>query len=184
MKSDSIDTQDVKLIHEFLNGDIRCFEQLVNKYQNFVYSTVLRLVGEKEDAEDLVEEIFIKLYSLLREYNLRYNFKSWLYKISVNCTIDFLRKKKNFKNVSIEPEKIYEISQKLVHAKECETIPEIYEIYKLIGKLNNKYREVLLLKYIEGLDDNEICEILNLNPVTVRVRLYRGIKILQKILGL
>jgi len=174
------DSKDIELIHQFLQGDVTSFEQLVDKYQDYVYGTVMRLVMNKEDAKDLSQEIFIKVYSLLKDYNLQYKFKSWLYKISVNYAIDFLRKKKSGRNISIDPEKIYAIEQKLVRDKECESISEIGEIYRLLEKLSNKYREVLLLKYIEGLDIVQIGEMLNINPVTVRVRLHRAIKILQQ----
>ena len=153
-------------------------KQIANK--DSVQIKQIGFITNKEDAKDLSQEIFIKVYSLLKDYNLQYKFKSWLYKISVNYAIDFLRKKKSGRNISIDPEKIYAIEQKLVRDKECESISEIGEIYRLLEKLSNKYREVLLLKYIEGLDIVQIGEMLNINPVTVRVRLHRAIKILQQ----
>ncbi|MFQ3675884.1 MAG: sigma-70 family RNA polymerase sigma factor [Endomicrobiia bacterium] len=131
------DIKDIELIHQFFQGDITSFEQLVDRYQNYVYGTVMRLVMNKEDAEDLVQEIFIKAYSLLKDYNLKYEFKSWLYKVSINYTIDFLRKKKSDNNVSIEPEKICEINQKLIREEECEPVLAVNEIYHLLEKLNN-----------------------------------------------
>ena len=91
-----------------------------------------------------------------------------------------MRKKKTGRNISIDPELIYEIEQKLLQKNDCEPISEISEIYSLLEKLNVKYREVLLLKYIEGLDIDDIGEILGISPATVRVRIHRAIKILQK----
>ena len=64
------DVKDIELIYQFLHGDIVSFEHLVNKYQNYVYSTVMRIVMNKEDAQDLTQEIFIKVYSLLKDYKL------------------------------------------------------------------------------------------------------------------
>lgn len=174
------DFKDIELIQQFLLGDIKSFELLVDKYQNYVYNTVMRLVINKEDATDLTEEIFIKLYTLLKDYNLKYNFKSWLYKISLNYSIDFLRNKKRDKSISTDPEKIYEIEKKFVQNKDGELIFEIEEVYRLIGKLSNKYREIILLRYFEGLDIIQISEILKINPKTVMVRLHRAIRFLQK----
>ena len=84
-----------------MSGDQNAFAQLVNRYKNLVYSVVLRMVNNTEEANDLAQEIFIKLYKNLDKYQPEYKFSTWLIRISTNHIIDYRRKRKQ-ETVSIE----------------------------------------------------------------------------------
>ena len=93
--------EDYELIKLVMSGDQNAFAQLVNRYKNLVYSVVLRMVNNTEEANDLAQEIFIKLYKNLDKYQPEYKFSTWLIRISTNHIIDYRRKRKQ-ETVSID----------------------------------------------------------------------------------
>jgi len=86
--------QDDKLVKSAVKGDQEAFKKLVNKYQKPLYFHVLKMVKEHEQVEDLIQEAFVKAFDNLATYNTDYAFSTWLYRITTNHTIDYLRKKK------------------------------------------------------------------------------------------
>ena len=86
---------DYILLHKAKNGDIYAFEDLISKYEKKVYNTVLRIIRDKEAAKDISQEVFIKVYKSLKNFNEKSKFSTWLYRIAVNTSIDELRKNKN-----------------------------------------------------------------------------------------
>ncbi len=179
---------DFELIHRCINGDINSFEVIIDKYKDYVYNIVLRLCGNKEDAKDLTQEIFVKVYSILPSYNLKYEFKSWLYKIVTNYVIDFLRRSNSKRVIDFVPldENSFDDLTETAETSSGPTFdPQLVNrVYIELNRMKPKYREVLSLRYIEGLKIEEISDILKIKPSTVRVRLYRGLKLLSKKLTL
>ncbi len=84
--------EDIQLIGQARSGDERAFRTLMDKYQRPVFSICLRMVRNRDEAEDLAQESFIKVFAMLERYNPTYAFSSWLFKITSNLCIDFLRK--------------------------------------------------------------------------------------------
>lgn len=175
------EVSDVELIHKFLNGDVPSFELLVKRYQGYVYNVVIRMTGNVEDAKDLTEEIFIKIYSLLKNYDIRHKFSSWLYKIVVNYVIDFERKNRKIKNIDTE-EKLFDFIEKISSDTEKKEFEEedFKRVYVLLNNLKPVDKQIVILKYIEGLSFDEISEILSMNPATVRTKVFRAINFLRK----
>ncbi len=93
--------EDDKLVSAAVEGDEQAYAKLMEKYQRALYFHIIKMVKEKEQVEDLVQEAFMKAFDNLSSYNTRYAFSTWLYRIATNHTIDYLRKKK-LKTLSID----------------------------------------------------------------------------------
>ena len=92
-KSDSR-KEDSRLIHEALAGNQFAFKHLLRKYHDAIYNLIFRIVHDREQVEDLTQEVFVKAFSSLRNFNEEYAFSTWLYKIATNSSIDYIRKRK------------------------------------------------------------------------------------------
>lgn len=163
------------------NIDDTAFAEIYNEHVNMIKHYVLTIVKNKEDAEDLTNEVFVKVYHNLNLYNPKLNFKSWLYKIATNCAIDFLRKKKtlpNFKDSDdnkltdnrYNPEDQMEKDQNKV------TLEQAISMIKPI------YRTVLRMRYYRELSYEEIARKLSMPIGTVKAYLHRGKKALAEII--
>ncbi len=155
--------------------------QLYNQYCNGMYSVAKRFVKHDAEAEDVVQDAFIKAFTKLHQYNAEVTFGAWLKRIVVNTSIDALKSKKQ-RLVDLED----------VHLKVIDTSDDdkwlvddavsMDEIKKAINQLSDKYRYVVMLFLIEGYDHQEISEILNITEVASRTQLYRGKLQLQNML--
>ncbi|MDD5247213.1 MAG: sigma-70 family RNA polymerase sigma factor, partial [Candidatus Omnitrophica bacterium] len=88
--------EDSLYIERFLSGENSAFEALVRKYQNRVLNIVYSLIGKDRESEDIVQDVFLKVYHGLESFNGRSRFSTWLYRITVNTTYDFLRRRRRF----------------------------------------------------------------------------------------
>ena len=145
--------EDYELIKLVMSGDQNAFAQLVNRYKNLVYSVVLRMVNNTEEANDLAQEIFIKLYKNLDKYQPEYKFSTWLIRISTNHIIDYRRKRKK--------EEIKQL--------ECaiKTLPDLYKI-------------PIVLYHQQGLRYQEIADTIGEPLSKVKNRIFRGRKMLKE----
>lgn len=170
------------LIQQAREGDLEAFTKLVSKYQNDLFSLVLRILGREDDAWDTVQETFVHLIDHLKNFEGRSTFKTYLFRIGTNLSLNRLRKRKR------EPLRLQEETSeegKFSHpefiapwrenpevlAQEKET-REILE--RSLNSLEEKYRIVFLLRDIEELSTEEVAEILDLSPANVKVRLHRA----------
>lgn len=181
--------QDDKLVKSAVKGDQEAFKKLVNKYQKPLYFHVLKMVKEHEQVEDLIQEAFVKAFDNLATYNTDYAFSTWLYRITTNHTIDYLRKKK-LKTTSIhDPVKTKEGEMQIeLGDKQAETDRDIIRsqrqkiIRHAINNLPEKYRIVIQLRHIEELSYQEISEQLDLPLGTVKAHIFRAREMLYKAL--
>ena len=179
--------EDKKLIEQALQGNEKAFESLLKKYRNLVFSIMLKMVRNKQEAEDLTQEAFMKAFSSLSTFNDEFAFSTWLMKIASNNCIDFLRKRKlktysihepiNYKDEKIEidipdhdagPERI------LIQGERSRMIEEA------INELPERYRYVVILRHKEEKSYEEIAEIMNLPLGTVKAQIFRAREILNK----
>lgn len=180
-------SSDKEIIDRALSGDQRAYSDLVNKYRDLIFNLIYRMIGNREEAEDLVQEIFIKAFSALPTFNEQYAFSTWLYKIAVNHCIDTLRKKKlptlpldkpiSFKDKELRreyPDLSPSPEGKLISKERTEIIQ------KAIHSLPEKYRSVILLRHTEEKSYEEISTILNIPIGTVKARLFRARELLKK----
>jgi RNA polymerase sigma-70 factor (ECF subfamily) len=172
-------TSDQELIQLYLKGREDALELLIRKYLKPIYGYVFRFVQNQQDAEDLTQEIFLKMWRNLKKFKKGNSFKSWLFKIAKNTCFDFLRKKKrdlalNLENLDI----LADFAPSLIEELEKENWAE--KIKKGIEKLPLKMQKVLDLYYNFGLNFREISEVLGEPVNTIKSRHRRAIYRLKK----
>lgn len=174
------DKQDIILVQRCLDGDSRAFNDLMNKYQRQVFSLIFRLVKRPADAEDILQDTFIKAYRSLSAYDARYSLLTWLFKIAHNTSIDFLRANKD-ETVTIHDEEnpieLEDTSPSLEEKMEQLSGKEL--IKRMVDSVPAPYREVLILRHQQELSYEEIAEAIQIPMGTVKVRLFRGREILK-----
>lgn len=174
------------------NGDQQAYALLLNKYKNSLMFTVLKMINNRDDAEDITMQAFTKAFKSLDTYNDEYAFSTWLFKIASNASIDFLRKRRLpttslDKNMNSEDDIGTSFSQNIL---DTELDPEEKYVLKQRNKLmqevvesmNPKYRELIKMRFFEELKYEEIAKILDIPLGTVKVRLSRAKSLLTEIL--
>lgn len=151
-------------------------ENLYNKYKKVVYGIAFMITKNQEDAEDIMQIVFAKIYELENSKIPINNYASWLYSTTKNETINFLKKKKN----DISLDKIYEIPN---DNDELNEIIDSIEFNKLISKLKDKEKEIISLKIVSNFSFQEIAKLLKEPVGTVKWRYYKSIYNLKAILG-
>ncbi|MED4403943.1 RNA polymerase sigma factor SigW [Metabacillus fastidiosus] len=176
-----------KRIRQVKKGDQSAFTEIVDLYKDKIYQLCYRMVGNAHEAEDIAQEAFIRAYVNIHTYDVDKKFSSWLYRIATNLSIDRIRKKKPDYYLDAEvsgTDGLTMYSQVAVDIAlpedEVETMELQETIQKAILKLPDKYRSVIVLKYIDELSLIEISEILNIPVGTVKTRIHRGREALRK----
>jgi RNA polymerase sigma-70 factor (ECF subfamily) len=175
------------LVIRVKDGDYKAYDQLVNLYKNAVYGIVYKMVNNKQEAEDLTQEAFIKAYNSIHSFNAEYAFSTWLFKIATNNCIDFFRKRK-LKTYSMDRKIKYkedEIQQEYADPQpdaEREIIAgeKSKKINKAIDELPEKYRVVIVLRHRDEKSYEEIAKELALPLGTVKARIFRAREMLKK----
>ena len=174
---------DPYLIDLTLKGDTKAFGELVERYQAFVYTIVIRIVKVREEAEEVAQDTFIKAFQSLSSYRGESKFSSWLYSIAYRKALDALRKNK--KNSSLELiEEITEgdcsVIENALSYIECQERSEV--IKKCILELPEKEAAIITLFYFEEQSIKEIAKITQLTEDNIKVKLYRSRKKLFSLL--
>ncbi len=172
------------LIHRAKRGDISAFEDLISGYEKKVYNTAYRFFNNAEDAMDVSQEIFIKVFTSLRRFREDSSFSTWLYRIAVNTCIDFLRKKRE-DVLPIKEEIVMDDKTKLGFQTELpEEFMEKQEvkqaIMKAISTLPEEQRICIILRDVQGFSYTEISDVLSCSLGTVKSRLFRGRRALKE----
>ncbi|WP_071396678.1 RNA polymerase sigma factor SigW [Bacillus tuaregi] len=176
-----------KRVKQVLKGDRNAFGEIVEIYKDKVFQLSFRMLGNRHEAEDIAQEAFIRAYVNIQSYNINLKFSTWLYRIATNLCIDRIRKKKPDYYLDAEvagTEGLTMYSQIPSKTRLPEDDVESLElqdtIQREISNLPEKYRTVIVLKYIEELSLNEISEILEMPLGTVKTRIHRGREALRK----
>ncbi len=181
--------EDHELIRNALAGDQDSYTKLMKKYHDPVFSLVFKIIHDKEEIEDLVQETFIKAFSSLKSFNENYSFSTWIFKIASNNCIDFMRKKK-LKTLSINvtleqedgettieiPDTNYETDRNIIDEQRRRIIQDA------INSLPEKYRVVIQMRHQEEKNYDEISEILCMPIGTVKAHIFRAREMLNKYL--
>jgi RNA polymerase sigma-70 factor (ECF subfamily) len=175
---------DQKLIKRVVNGEKKAFEELMRKYNKKIYNYILKMIREEEIAVELTQEFFMKIYRLLYTYNFVYKFSTWAYRICYNLVIDHIRKNKIYiasleKDISVKGMVETENYVKEDGLDALEKEEKKKYIWKSLNCVSEKYRELILLRYINDLKYNEIAEITNLPIGTVKNRIFKAKKLLK-----
>ncbi|PAU95540.1 RNA polymerase subunit sigma-24 [Aliifodinibius salipaludis] len=181
--------EDDVLVKKAKGGDEKAYKKLVDKYERALYFHILKMVKDREQVEDLVQEAFVKAFDNLNTYSTNYAFSTWLYRIATNNTIDYLRKKK-LKTLSIDkPKKTRDGEMQMqLPDDSASTDRDIIKkqrkeiVQNAIEKLPEKYRKVIQLRHMEEKSYKEISDILDKPLGTVKAHIFRARELLYKAL--
>ncbi|MFC2174073.1 RNA polymerase sigma factor, partial [Acidobacteriota bacterium] len=158
-------------------GDLTAFEQLVRAKRERIYWLAFRIIGNEEDAKDITQLVFIKLWKVIGQYRRKYPFDTWLYRIVVNLSIDYYRKEGQKRRLSTsidEPES--KVTLQSPQGQDLEMmLGEVSEIFAELAKeLSPRQRAVFALKEIENRSTREVAKIMGLRQSTVRNHLFQA----------
>lgn len=175
---------DHDLIRRAQGGEEAGFEGLVKRHQRRAFRVARNLVPTDEDAQDLAQEAFLRVFKSLDRFDFSHEFTTWLYRIVTNLCIDFLRRRRAAISVSgvdeDEPGIELEDPAQEAPSDHVEALETAAEVEAVLETLAPHFRSVLTLREIEGLSCPEIAEIVGATHVTVRWRLHRGRKLFQE----
>ncbi|MFT4901357.1 MAG: RNA polymerase sigma-70 factor (ECF subfamily) [Lentimonas sp.] len=171
-------------------GNVGAFDQLVQKYREPIFSVIYNMTSNREDASDLAQETFIKAFQAIARFKGKSSFFTWIYRIAINSTMTFLKKRSRRRYISYENmnEEISnsEIFERLTAKNKTEQGALISELQEKLNdalqKLSLKHRTVVILHEIEGMEHTEIAEITKTSVGTVRSRLHYAKQQLQSYL--
>lgn len=171
-----------EIIGRVLGGDTEAFSELVTRYEKTVYNLALRMVGDRSDAADMAQEAFVKAWTNLPSYRGESRFSAWLYRITTNVCLDFLRHKSRRPQVSLSTSDDDEERQ--LDIPDHKSMPEELLMKKLgmeavhrgLERLPPKHRQILVMRELGGLSYSEIAAQLSLEEGTVKSRIFRARK--------
>ncbi len=174
--------KDSELLYRIKKGDQKAFEELVKKHKINVFNIVYSIIGDTQELNDIMQEVFIKVYEKINAFKENSSFSTWLYRITVNKCIDELRKKKNrflsYESELSEDEKlklknaISDSEENIIDNLRKKELQEI--VRKTINTLPEKYCVAITLKEIDNLSYKEISEIMKISENRVKVLLFRA----------
>lgn len=180
---------DHQLIQELQQGQEYAFKQLVTNYQDRVYNTILGLLQQSEDAEDLTQDVFIKVFENIHQFKGESALGTWIYRIAVTQSLDFLRRKNRKKRGRTilgffgVGEKEHLHPQEFEHpGVKAEKKEKATVLFKAVNQLPENQRTAFLLQKLEGLSQNEIAEVLKTTSSAVESLLSRAKANLKKLL--
>lgn len=175
--------EELRTVESVLGGDVNAFETLVLSYEKNVYNLALRMVKNSEDASDMAQEAFIRAYNSLASFRGESKFSVWLYRIVSNVCLDFLRSRSRHPTVSLSVENDEGEETELDIPDESQSPEALLErrltrdsVCRGLDALSEEYRQILLLREIQGLSYDEIAETLSMELGTVKSRIFRARK--------
>lgn len=183
--------EDAAMVKAVLGGDSTAYRGLVEKYQTRVYSMVYGMIRNREDARDLTQEAFVKAFNNLKSFRLEASFYTWLYRIAMNVSIDFTRKRKRREVAGFEEDianrdadgGIDEVHHQDSPSRSLERKQLYARIMDALEKLPADQKQVILLRELEGLSYKEIADVMGIPEGTVMSRLFYARKKMQKLLA-
>src|SRR5271154_6867900 len=187
----SAPTEETELVRRARNGDLAAYDDLVKRYQERIYATIYHMTSNHEDANDLAQDSFIKAFQALKSFKGGSTFYTWLYRIAVNKTINFLKQRKNRTHMSLNDIDFNAEHDTDLIALISEKTPRrdagLNELQKKLNaallKLSEPHRLVVVLHDVQGQSHEEIAKIMDCNIGTVRSRLFYARQQLQGFLA-
>jgi RNA polymerase sigma-70 factor (ECF subfamily) len=178
---------ELRLVDQARSGDLAAYDELVQRYQERIYATIYHMTSNHEDANDLAQETFIKAFQALKSFKGGSSFYTWIYRIAVNKTINFLKQRKNRQGMSLndldfnaehDPDLVALISHQT--PRRDVALAELQKkLNEAMGKLSEDHRLVVTLHDVQGVPHEEIAQIMDCNVGTVRSRLFYARQQLQ-----
>src|SRR5450432_2456722 len=174
-------TPEGSLVQRAQAGDEAAFREIVEKYQSKVFSIIHGIVRQKNDVEDIAQQVFAKVYFSIRNFDFRSSLITWIYKITVNECFDYLRKKKVRKLVyesdlsEDEVRRVENTEPATDRTPRADTtLARRDYVTKLLTRVSEEERNLLMLKEVEGYSVEELAGMLNMNENTIKVKLFRA----------
>jgi RNA polymerase sigma-70 factor (ECF subfamily) len=178
---------EMDLVRSARRGDLKAYDELIQRYQERIYATIYHMTSNHEDANDLAQDSFIKAFQALKSFKGGSSFYTWLYRIAVNKTINFLKQRKNRTHMSLNdldfntennPDLVALISDKT--PRRDAGLSELQEkLNAALLKLSEPHRLVVVLHDVQGQSHEEIAKVMECNIGTVRSRLFYARQQLQ-----
>lgn len=183
--------KDYELVKKAVKGDQHAYAQLMDRYRESIYYMLLKMVNNTDDADDLTIEAFGKAFNRIKQYQPNYAFSTWLFKIASNNCIDFIRKERKKKLMSLDTTftnddgdsismdfkaEERDPSEMAMHNEKVKLMREVVE------KLKPRYRQLVKLRYFEEYSYEEIAEELDLPLGTVKAQLFRAREFLANLM--
>lgn len=187
---DHKNSDEAALVRRVQARDEMAFREIVERYQSKVFSIIYGILRNRNDAEDIAQQVFAKVYFSIRNFDFRSSLLTWIYKITVNECYDYLRKKRVRKLVyesdfSEDDAKRMEASEPAVDTSvpADERTSQRDLVLKLLGKISKEERSLILMKEVEGHSVEELAQMTGLNENTIKVKLFRTRQKLLKAAG-
>ncbi|MBI4417623.1 MAG: sigma-70 family RNA polymerase sigma factor [Ignavibacteriales bacterium] len=182
-----VESDDRSLVLAFKDGDERAFEEIVRRYQRQVANVIYLTSGNRQDVEDLAQEVFIRVHKALGKVTVEHSLFSWIYRITVNVTIDEMRRRKirklSYLDFLAEPgdrepsfRDTVTPDDRIIHDEQRD------QVRQALRKLSGTSRMVLLLREYEGLSYKEIGDVLHITEQAVKSRIFRAREELKELL--
>jgi RNA polymerase sigma-70 factor (ECF subfamily) len=180
-KLDHRTTEEASLVRRVQANDEMAFREIVDRYQAKVFSIIYGILRNRNDAEDIAQQVFAKIYFSIKNFDFRSSLLTWIYKITVNECYDYLRKKRVRKLV-YESDFSSEDSLRMENSEPAtDQAPAVDHrlaqhdlIIKLLSKISEEDRSLILLKEVEGHSVEELAEMTGMNENTIKVKLFRA----------
>ena len=172
-----IDFNDSELVIKCLDGNSQAFGTLIERHQKALFNVVFRMTNNYDNSEDIVQSVFIKAYKSLAGYDPKYKFFSWIYRITINETINYLKKKKQADIIVSEVIADNENPESLYQKKELGV-----QVQKTLMKLDPKYRVLIVLCQLQSCSYQEVSKILKLDEKKVKSRLFTARNLVKDLL--
>lgn len=174
-------TDEAALVRRIQAKDELAFREIVDRYQAKVFSIIYGILRNRNDAEDIAQQVFAKIYFSIKNFDFRSSLLTWIYKITVNECYDYLRKKRVRKLV-YESDFSADDSLRVEHAEPAaDRAPGVDQrlaqhdlVFKLLSKISEEDRTLILLKEVEGHSVEELAEMTGMNENTIKVKLFRA----------
>src|SRR5947209_15073724 len=178
---DHRNTDEAALVRRIQARDEIAFREIVERYQAKVFSIIYGILRNHNDAEDIAQQVFAKIYFSIKNFDFRSSLLTWIYKITVNECYDYLRKKRVRKLV-YESDFSADDSLRMEHAEPAaDQAPAVDQrlaqhdlIFKLLSKISEEDRSLILMKEVEGHSVEELAEMTGMNENTIKVKLFRA----------
>src|SRR5882724_4856917 len=174
-------TQEGSLVQRAQAGDETAFREIVERYQSKVFSIIHGIVRQRNDVEDIAQQVFAKVYFSIRNFDFRSSLITWIYKITVNECFDYLRKKKVRKlvyesDMSEDEVRRVENSEPALDkgSRADSSLARRDYVVKLMDRVSDEEKQLLMLKEVEGYSVEELSGMLKMNENTIKVKLFRA----------
>ena len=167
--------RDAALVNDCKRGDRRAMAQLVSQYERPVYNAAYRILGNADDAADITQTVFLKVFEHIGSYDPKFRFFSWIYRISINESLNQVKKRRNQEPLAESQASPWRGPEEHLESKKlCD------RVQGALMELNGEYRTVVVLKHMSGCSYQQISEILQIPEKTVKSRLYTARQLMKK----